>query len=120
MQHDEWAPDQLRAVRLELGLTQAEAAARVGVTPLTWFRWERRGIRPGSAGTRQRVRELVESACIANLRSSMAVSHNQSGYVTVDLIESPRVSFCMTPDGALALADSLTKHANILKEGIHG
>ena len=34
-------PTDLKATRERLGLTQSQAAARVGVTENTWARWER-------------------------------------------------------------------------------
>jgi DNA-binding transcriptional regulator YiaG len=33
-------PEELRAIRAEMGGTQPEAAARYGVAPLTYKRWE--------------------------------------------------------------------------------
>lgn len=33
-------PDELRALRERLGLSQAQAAAQVHVAPRTWARWE--------------------------------------------------------------------------------
>jgi DNA-binding transcriptional regulator YiaG len=33
-------PEELRAIRVEMGDTQAEAANRYGVAPLTYKRWE--------------------------------------------------------------------------------
>jgi DNA-binding XRE family transcriptional regulator len=49
-------PNELRAVRNELGGTQTEAAARYGVAPLTYKRWEL-GTReiPGTAVMHSRV-----------------------------------------------------------------
>lgn len=39
-------PEQIKSLRLRLGLTQAEAAALCGVAPNTWARWERSEIVP--------------------------------------------------------------------------
>ena len=33
-------PEAIRALRLRLGLSLEECAARVGVSPLTWYGWE--------------------------------------------------------------------------------
>ncbi len=35
-----WTPQRIKALRLRLGLTQAQAAARVGVTRRAWAGWE--------------------------------------------------------------------------------
>jgi DNA-binding transcriptional regulator YiaG len=35
------SPDEIRATRERLGLTQTEAAQRLGVSENTWARWER-------------------------------------------------------------------------------
>ncbi len=37
---DSLTPRQIRAIRLKLGLTQEQAAAKVGVARRTWMYWE--------------------------------------------------------------------------------
>ncbi len=39
-------PERLKALRERLGLTQAEAAARVGVSRRAWIKWEKEGRKP--------------------------------------------------------------------------
>lgn len=47
-----WEPELLMDMRLGLGLTQADLADRVGVTPRTISRWECRHNRPTGACAR--------------------------------------------------------------------
>lgn len=50
-------PDDIRAARERLGLTQAEAAEKLGVAENTWARWERGelGIHPARARELERL-----------------------------------------------------------------
>lgn len=50
-------PDEIRAARERLGLTQAEAAEKLGVAENTWARWERGelGIHPARERDLQRL-----------------------------------------------------------------
>ena len=52
----------LRAARLRLGLTQVDAALRVGVTPAVIYRWEAGRARPRNRAIIDRVRELLAEA----------------------------------------------------------
>ncbi len=42
-------PKELKALRRRLGLTQAQAAARIGVATRTWIAWENRQNVPSTA-----------------------------------------------------------------------
>ena len=35
-----WTPKRIRELRLRLGLTQREAAERIGASTITWRQWE--------------------------------------------------------------------------------
>lgn len=45
-------PEQIRLIRVSLGLTQAEAAALVGVHRMTWAHWEQGVNQPGGPTVR--------------------------------------------------------------------
>lgn len=51
----------LRAIRLKLGLTQEEAAQRVGCTVSSWCRWEKGHMRPSRLAC-QAIAHMVEEA----------------------------------------------------------
>lgn len=44
-----FTPEQIKAIRAEKGLSQADAAARVGVSQSVWSAWERGAVRPSKS-----------------------------------------------------------------------
>ncbi|HEV7721277.1 MAG TPA: helix-turn-helix transcriptional regulator [Iamia sp.] len=54
-----WRPDQLRQIRLDRGLTQAQLGDRVGVSKTTVYLWERAGPE-GRAPTAPHLHRLAE------------------------------------------------------------
>lgn len=55
-------PDSLQRLRRELGLTQEQLAAQLGVSVRTVSRWEQGESAPRSAGQKQAIREIAQSA----------------------------------------------------------
>lgn len=51
---------QLKRFRSDLGLSQSEAAARLGVSSFLWWRWEE-GKRPITEHYRERIREAQDA-----------------------------------------------------------
>ena len=56
---DVFDPKKLRAARERSGLGQAELARKVGVTPLTWWRWERGVVGPAGPRKKKKVAKAL-------------------------------------------------------------
>jgi DNA-binding XRE family transcriptional regulator len=71
----------LRDARDTLGITQADAGRRLGVSWITVLRWENGQSRPKSAGLRSRVLEFLSAAEQMGTQPYRASDHDGTGHV---------------------------------------